>query len=590
MYRGGIVMKNYIFKHKFLLVLTVMIRCIGAMMQVFIALLIQQLIDIIIAKDMSAFISSALFAVIYFLLMGVVDYLTSTTQAWYLKKTLTILKQDLFKGLIAKDYPTFYSTNTADYLSNLTNDINLIETNYIVPFLMMIGDVVIFVATTILLLWMSPLITGAMFLVAILLLIIPAIFGRKLQSRQNQVSKQQSVFTTHVKDILEGYEVVKSYRMTNSVISQFNHTNQMLEQDKFKSTHLKGISQAISLIFGFGTHIIGILIAGYFIITGSMSVGSLFAVMELANGVQGPIMWIMQKVTMIQGMRGVNEKILGIIKEGQKEIKEEVLSSFEESIVLDHVEFSYEADHPVLKGISYTFEKNKKYAIVGESGCGKSTLIKLMMGYYREYEGKILVDRQDVNGKTPLSMNELATMIHQNVYLFDKTIGENVLLHHQFSEEQINQALIQSGVSKFITKLSEGLNTSVGENGKNLSGGQKQRVAIARALIQQMPILMLDEGTSALDLQTAYDIEKTLLDIDELTIITITHKLNEEILSHYDEIIVMEQGQIVEAGSFNKLLNAQGAFYELYTLKQNKETMPLAVKKSLITLSDFFYK
>lgn len=577
MYRGGIVMKNYIFKHKFLLVLTVMIRCIGAMMQVFIALLIQQLIDIIIAKDMSAFISSALFAVIYFLLMGVVDYLTSTTQAWYLKKTLTILKQDLFKGLIAKDYPTFYSTNTADYLSNLTNDINLIETNYIVPFLMMIGDVVIFVATTILLLWMSPLITGAMFLVAILLLIIPAIFGRKLQSRQNQVSKQQSVFTTHVKDILEGYEVVKSYRMTNSVISQFNHTNQMLEQDKFKSTHLKGISQAISLIFGFGTHIIGILIAGYFIITGSMSVGSLFAVMELANGVQGPIMWIMQKVTMIQGMRGVNEKILGIIKEGQKEIKEEVLSSFEESIVLDQVQFAYEADHPVLKGISYTFEKNKKYAIVGESGCGKSTLIKLMMGYYREYEGKILVDRQDVNGKTPLSMNELATMIHQNVYLFDKTIGENVLLHHQFSEEQINQALIQSGVSKFITKLSEGLNTSVGENGKNLSGGQKQRVAIARALIQQMPILMLDEGTSALDLQTAYDIEKTLLDIDELTIITITHKLNEEILSHYDEIIVMEQGQIVEAGSFNKLLNAQGAFYELYTLKQNKETMPLAV-------------
>lgn len=570
-------MKNYIFKHKFLLVLTVMIRCIGAMMQVFIALLIQQLIDIIIAKDMSAFISSALFAVIYFLLMGVVDYLTSTTQAWYLKKTLTILKQDLFKGLIAKDYPTFYSTNTADYLSNLTNDINLIETNYIVPFLMMIGDVVIFVATTILLLWMSPLITGAMFLVAILLLIIPAIFGRKLQSRQNQVSKQQSVFTTHVKDILEGYEVVKSYRMTNSVISQFNHTNQMLEQDKFKSTHLKGISQAISLIFGFGTHIIGILIAGYFIITGSMSVGSLFAVMELANGVQGPIMWIMQKVTMIQGMRGVNEKILGIIKEGQKEIKEEVLSSFEESIVLDQVQFAYEADHPVLKGISYTFEKNKKYAIVGESGCGKSTLIKLMMGYYREYDGKILVDRQDVNGKTPLSMNELATMIHQNVYLFDKTIGENVLLHHQFSEEQINQALIQSGVSKFITKLSEGLNTSVGENGKNLSGGQKQRVAIARALIQQMPILMLDEGTSALDLQTAYDIEKTLLDIDELTIITITHKLNEEILSHYDEIIVMEQGQIVEAGSFNKLLNAQGAFYELYTLKQNKETMPLAV-------------
>ena len=231
---------------------------------------------------------------------------------------------------------------------------------------------------------------------------------------------------------------------------------------------------------------------------------------------------------------------------------------------------------PVLKDISYTFEKSKKYAIVGESGCGKSTLIKLMMGYYRNYDGKILVDQQDVNGATPLSVNELASMIHQNVYLFDKTIEDNVLLNHHFSDAQINQALTQSGVAKFMSQLTDGLKTSVGENGKNLSGGQKQRVAIARALIQQMPILMLDEGTSALDLQTAYDIERTLLGIGELTVITITHKLSEEILSQYDEIIVMDRGQIVEAGTFDELVHSHGAFYKLYTLKQEECAIPLA--------------
>lgn len=569
-------MKDYIFKYKYLLVLTVAIRCIGAAMQVYIALLIQQLIDAVVGGDMNAFSSMIVFAVVYFSLMGLVDYLTSTTQACYLKKTLVALKQDIFKGLISKDYASFHENNTADYLSNLTNDIHLIETNYITPFLMMIGDVVIFIGTTAVLLWINPWVTVAMFAIAILLMVVPALFGRALESRQNQVSTEQSIFTTRIKDILEGYEVVKSYRMTKSVTTEFNAVNKTLEQYKFKSAHLKGVAQAISMMFAIGTQIAGMAIAGYFVIKGNMSVGNLFAVVQLGNGIQGPIMWIMQKVTMIKGMSGVNEKILAIIQEGQKESNERALSSFEESIILEDVSFAYEEDMPVLKGISYTFEKSKKYAIVGESGCGKSTLIKLMMGYYRNYDGKILVDQQDVNGATPLSVNELASMIHQNVYLFDKTIEDNVLLNHHFSDAQINQALTQSGVAKFMSQLTDGLNTSVGENGKNLSGGQKQRVAIARALIQQMPILMLDEGTSALDLQTAYDIERTLLGIGELTVITITHKLSEEILSQYDEIIVMDRGQIVEAGTFDELVQRQGAFYKLYTLKQEECAIPLA--------------
>lgn len=317
-------------------------------------------------------------------------------------------------------------------------------------------------------------------------------------------------------------------------------------------------------------------IAGYFVIKGSMSVGNLFAVVQLGNGIQGPIMWIMQKVTQIKGMKGVNEKILALIEEGKRPSDEVVLTEFKESIRLDEVSFSYDDQSNVLHQVSYTFDKNKKYAIVGESGCGKSTLIKLMMGYYQDYEGAISVDGQNVLQPRPLSITQLASMIHQNIYLFDKTVEDNILLDQTFSEAQIQKALSQSGVSKFVGNLLDGLKTAVGENGKNLSGGQKQRVAIARALVQQMPILMLDEGTSALDLQTAYDIEKTLLAIDDLTVITITHKLSDEILSQYDEIVVMDKGEIVEAGSLQQLLANKGPFFNLYTLKQEKETLPMA--------------
>ncbi|MGL4337106.1 MAG: ABC transporter ATP-binding protein, partial [Turicibacter sp.] len=513
------------------------------------------------------FISVIIFGVAYFVVMAVVDYLTSTSQAQYLKKTLIDLKTDLFKGILAKDYQGFQENNTADYLSNLTNDINLVETNYITPYLMMIGDVVIFVLTTVVLIKINPWVTLAMFVMGATLMVVPALFGKKLEQLQNKVSDDLGGFTTNVKDIFQGYEIVKSYRMVDTVSREFSEINASLESSKFKSAHLKGISQSVSMVFAIGTQMAGMAIAGYFVITGNMTVGALFAVVQLGNGIQGPIMWIMQKVTMIKGMKGVNEKLEVMIKKGEELEQVTCITSFESGIELQDVTFGYEEEVNVLKNINQTLEKGKKYAIVGESGCGKTSLIKLLMGYYSTYEGDILVDGGNVKVPTPLSMTQLASMIHQNIYLFDKTIEENIMLGQSFSEAQLKTALQKSGVDKFLSNLPQGIKTDVGENGKNLSGGQKQRVAIARALIQETPIIILDEGTSALDLQTAYDIETTLLTLQDLTVITITHKLSEDILGQYDEILVMDAGQIVEKGTFNELIASNGAFNKLYTLK-----------------------
>ena len=159
------------------------------------------------------------------------------------------------------------------------------------------------------------------------------------------------------------------------------------------------------------------------------------------------------------------------------------------------------------------------------------------------------------------------SVIHQNVYMFDKTVKENIILGKKFNNEELNKALNTSGVNEFLMTLPNGINSFIGENGNNLSGGQRQRVAIARSLIQNTPILLLDEGTSALDSKTAFEIEDTLLNIDDLTVITITHKLIDNILSRYDEIIVMNNGKIVEQGSFNELMDKQGEFYELYSVE-----------------------
>ena len=533
-------------KNKFWLFITVLVRVIGATMQVYIAIIIKNLVDSAMGKKMDDFIYWVVFCVIYFAMMGLVDYLTGTTQGIYMKKTLIKLKEDVFKGILAKDYKSFNSNNTADYISNLTNDINLVENNYITPYLMMIGDIVIFLVSTGVLLLINGWITLALFISAVAMFIVPATFGKPTEKRQDKVSSSLGMFTTKIKDIFQGYEVVKSYNMEDSIESEFNSENTTLEVNKFKSIHIRSMSNSVSLVLGVTSQIAGIAVAGYFVIKGDLTAGSLFAVVNLANGIQGPITWVVQKITMIKGMKGINEKLQDIIKEGELSKSGIKINEFNKGLELEKVSFSYNDDNIVLQNVSYNFEKNKKYAIVGKSGCGKSTLLKLILGYYNNYDGNISVDHNEIGEIDITSLNRMISMIHQNVYMFDKSIEENILLDKKFNKDEIRRALELSGVENFLGVLPDGIKSMVGENGSNLSGGQKQRVAIARALVQNTPILMLDEGTSALDIQTAYDIENTLLEIEDLTVITITHKLSDIILSKYDEIVVMDKGKIIE--------------------------------------------
>lgn len=270
-------------------------------------------------------------------------------------------------------------------------------------------------------------------------------------------------------------------------------------------------------------------------------------------------------------MKEVNAKLLDIINEYKENKNNVKLESFNKEIELKDITFAYNEDRNALDDVSVKFEKDKKYAIVGRSGSGKSTLLKLLLGYYEDFKGEIVFDGYEYNKLDKNSINNQMSIIHQNVYMFDKTLKENIILGKDLGDDALEKAIENSGVSEFLDILPKGMNSEIGENGNNLSGGQKQRVAIARSLIQNTPILLLDEGTSALDSKTAFEIEDTLLNIDNLTVITVTHKLIDSVLNRYDEIIVMDEGNIVERGKFDELINKKGKFYSLYTIEVEKE-------------------
>ena len=196
----------------------------------------------------------------------------------------------------------------------------------------------------------------------------------------------------------------------------------------------------------------------------------------------------------------------------------------------------------------------------------------MLTGYSGRYGGSITIDGQELTDLKSQSVTRLMAVIHQNIYMFDNTIAHNIGLEQEFDPAAWEQALATSGVNLFLAQQEQGLETPVGENGANLSGGQRQRIAVARALIRQTPIMILDEGTSSIDRQTAAEIENNLLSQEYLTLLTITHNLDPALLGQYDEIIYMEEGKIAAKGSLNQLLATDGKFREFYEGAPNAAT------------------
>ena len=243
-----------------------------------------------------------------------------------------------------------------------------------------------------------------------------------------------------------------------------------------------------------------------------------------------------------------NDNILG------KEIKEI------DEIKVANLKFMID-DKEILKDVNFKFEKNKSYAIVGTSGSGKTTLINLLLGKYKNYLGDVYYNDIELKEISLDSLFEIASFVEQNVFIFDDSIINNITMFSNIDKTLLDEAINKSGLSQLIKEKGE--NYKCGENGCNLSGGEKQRISIARALVKKSKILFLDEATSALDNETAISVINNLLEIDNVTKVMITHKLDEEVLLKFNEIIVMKNGMIVEAGNYSELINNNSTFKSL---------------------------
>ena len=561
-------MKDCLKKNKLLLVITLLFGVISSAATVFVAKLLQKIIDAALGGDMSAFMRILAISIIYILLLSILSYLYSLFSKKLIRNLTKMLREKAFYGIFRRNIHDFTNVNTADYLSAFTNDIKMIEENYMVPLLLTLEYLVVFIVTLIMLFDISPLITLCLISCMIIMFLLPSLIGRPLQTRQEILSKQLSTFTSKLKDFFSGYEVIKTYQLDNHIKNEFVDQNNQTANAKYRADKLFALNEGISAILANLSQFSVLFIGAYLIIKNEITAGTLVALIQLSGTFVSPVMIILQNIPKIKSIRPVIQRMNELGKYTDTSFTGTQKPSFTDSIMVRNLSFSYKEDQPALTNTNLTLYKNKKYAIVGQSGCGKTTLIKLLTGNYSSYSGSIIYDEMNLRNVNIEILQSMFSVIHQNIYMFDDSIQQNICLYDTFTNQEINDALEISGVSRFIKQIPDGLFSQVGENGSNLSGGQRQRIAVARALIRKKPVLILDEGTSAIDMQTAYDIESKLLEIDNLTLITITHNLSNNLLERYDQIIYMENGFVAEIGSLDELLSKRGEFYRFYTLRK----------------------
>lgn len=561
---------KYLFKYKLLFFTRVLTISLAALSVICFDFMMGFIVDIFSNGETEKFVPIILASIFLIILLFVTEYIDGYVMSSYIKNTVNYLRCDIFTKILNKDMKDFSLDNSGKYISILYNDIKIIEDSLLNNIFLVISSFISFIISLLFLFSISPSIVIFIVIFGILGFVIPNALSKKLIVEKNNYSHNLEEITSVTKDLFSGFEVIKGFNIGSKINTIFKNSSNTVESTKKKCSILESIIKGFSLSFSVTVYLGVLILGGYLMYKGEISVGTAIIIIQLSTHIVGPVKTSISLINQIKSVSLIADKIDEILYDSCEDIEEISLPKFENSIEVKNLDFSYTNDRKALNNINLTFEKNKKYAIVGESGCGKSTLIKLLMRYYKDYNGDILIDNKDIHKIFSNDLYKNMSMIQQNVFMFDDSIKENIKLFANYSDEEVLSICNRSGLSNLISRLPNGINSLVGENGNKLSGGEKQRIAIARSLINNTKILILDESTSALDNETAYNLESSLLSINDLTLIVVTHKLIKNILLNYDEIIVMKDGMVIEKGSFDYLISLKGYFYSLYYL-QNED-------------------
>lgn len=462
----------------------------------------------------------------------------------------------------------YFDTKThGEILSRITNDIDTLGMSLNQSLTQLITSVTTMVGILIMMLSISWIMT----LAALVIIPLSLFAVRKVVGRSQKYFKKQQRFLGHVNGLVEenygGHQIVRVFNKEEEVTEEFNKLNDELYDSAWRSQFLSGMMQPLMAFIGNLGYVMVSILGGWLAIRKTIEVGDIQSFIQYVRNFTQPINQLAQVANQLQSTAAAAERVFEFLDEEEEDqivINPADVNDIKGNIEFEHVNFGYKENKTIIHDFSVNVKKGQKIAIVGPTGAGKTTIVKLLMRFYDVNSGAIKIDGHDIRNFNRSELREAFGMVLQDTWLFNGTIKENIRYGKlDATDEEVVEAAKSANVHHFIKTLNDGYNMVLDEEASNVSQGQKQLLTIARAILADPKILILDEATSSVDTRTELLIQKAMDNLMEgRTSFIIAHRLST--IKDADMILVMNEGDIVEQGSHEELLEKGGFYAKLY--------------------------
>ncbi len=561
---------QYLYKHKYLLLLAFALTIIGNLLALVGPKLSGMAVDNIeFGKghvNFDGVFQYVYLMIIFYILSAVFSYILSVVMIHISRKVVFEMRQDLFSKLMKLPVGYFDKHQTGDILSKMSYDIDTINTSLSADLIQIFASIITLVGSFVMMVTISP------YLVIVFLITIPisVLLTKFITGRTSPLFKKRSFkigkLNGFVEEMISGQKTIRAYNREEKAIEKFDEKNEDAVQAYYDSEYYQIAGPAVNFVNNLSLSLISVL-GAIFYLKGMMSVGNISSFVLYSRKFSGPINEMANIIGEFQSALAAAERVFNLIDEIEEKQDVEnavILDKIEGNVELKNIEFGYLPDKKIIQNLSFQAKKGALIAIVGPTGAGKTTLINLLMRFYDADKGTIKVDGNDVLNTTMSSLRKSYAMVLQDTWLFHGSIYENVSYGKKdASLEEVIEVCKAAKIHSYIKKLPKGYDTIIREDGTNISKGQKQLLTIARAMLLDCKMLILDEATSNVDTRTEIRIQQAMRRLmKDKTCFIIAHRLST--IQNSDLILVVNNGNIIEQGNHEELMRKKGFYNKLY--------------------------
>ncbi|MES4612230.1 MAG: lipid A ABC transporter ATP-binding protein/permease MsbA [Ewingella sp.] len=520
--------------------------------------------------DRSILLWMPLAVIALMIVRGISGYVSSYCISWVSGKVVMQMRRRLFGHMMGMPVAFFDQQSTGTLLSRITYDSEQVASSSSSALVTVVREGASIIGLFIMMFYYSWQLSIILVVIAPVVSIVIRLVSKRFRDISKNMQNTMGHVTTSAEQMLKGHKEVLIFGGQKVETERFDSVSNRMRQQGMRLVSASSISDPIIQLIASLALAFVLYAASFPSVMETLSAGTITVVFSSMIALMRPLKSLTNVNAQFQRGMAACQTLFSILDmEQEKDEGKRVVERAKGDIEFKNVTFTYPGrDAPALRDVAFTIPAGRTVALVGRSGSGKSTIASLMTRFYDIQEGQILMDGHDLREYTLSSLRNQVALVSQNVHLFNDTIANNIAYARTdvFSREEIEKAAKMAYAMDFINKMDNGLDTVIGENGVLLSGGQRQRIAIARALLRDSPVLILDEATSALDTESERAIQAAL---DELqknrTSLVIAHRLST--IEKADEILVIEDGRVVERGSHAELLEMRGAYAQLHRMQ-----------------------